>query len=978
MSLRTTSNLSAGGVSVSTSVTSDSTQHRSSITDALLCLHESNLMRCNLATPFHYLLKRPGNGDAKELSTGTDTAAAAAAAAATRGCPTSPSRHGSSKATLAQLMVSVLDRVEVRNASRAALFTAMMYVMDGKLLNTRDRAHVLESGVSGRTAAADLVSGRPFTGDVKALASVTATATNATTVVPGATSLHLGYIWMPYFRVSDAIRAFAHLWHRGDFNTMSRGRGTNNNSSDGGGVAGSGNSGGNDGPSLNGRASSSISNRALLRAIEEFTRYPHDSAAVSYTVSVFNHVTRAYEPCAYPLLRSAASASCSMAARTAEVPETNMTLSSPLRSCVGCVMHPCWLDAALQASRHPCGADVYVVTRGHPAEAEERLYVCSVLADITATAQEAAAAISPQPLSTPVEGAGSPMTFRRSQAESASVTATPLAAAKADTLKTPMAPVGVSTRPTIATAAAALLTTAGNVANASVTSPTSKPRRSLSSKPRDANTYVRSDTRDGADGVDAMTRRSLAASKQLLKRRGGEQRYRVRVHACKPVLTPHHFFSVSPEEGLAAARALLGDAAVLLDYYFHVVDGLAATWQGTGDGTASSPHRHSPALCTLHLAAVVPPALRRNTRLSSRGRQFRQRLPYLLFGEDHSAILAAATARAQAMGASPTSAVSSSSGNGGGGGGASRTVGGGVSRPSSSGAASLATALDGAADVSATPSIQVLAAAMAFFCPSAASAACTLSRRIPLALERVLLKVLPMLYLAIFLLTFGVVEADATPAAALEQVYGPWWSQMTSMPSRRRSSLSKSCSTAGVGDGEVGGGANDIGIGRSSEGSVAGSATPGVAVTGCTAGIPPPAPLEESAKLFCRRYAYLGECFHYLAFAYAELPGLCSMSWEACCMALFYLPHDASLWALLASLSERLNNTSDAKTARRVAVQLLTVEEEEEEKERARLRGGGGGGGVARADRAPETSMAPEMADRLSRSALLQHLRKQH
>jgi hypothetical protein len=815
---------------------SESGQRRGVMTDALLCLHGSNLMRRSLATTFHYLLAH------QEMT------------------------RGGGEATLAFEMESLLNNSEVRNASRAALFTAMMYVMDGKLLNTRDHAHALEGGCSANcTVEQPLRSDDKSVGgdgaDLTELGATTTTTTSAggdagaaSAGVPlaASTAVPTRYLWMPYFRVKDAVGVFAHYWSTGDFgNSSSDGKGRGLNSS-------------HSGDDSTAPHMSSVSTRALQRTLEEFTRYAHDTATVTYMVSTYNCATCTYEPYVYPLLRNAVSA-------TAEC----VGAASPhaIRSSIGCVVHPCWLDAVLQAGQHPTGADIHVVTRGHPAETEERLFVCSVLSDITATSQEAAAAFAAPRPSTPMDTTD----------------------AAADTLRVPTAPSGGSTRPTTANIAAALSTTT-NTTTTTITS---------------SHPAARSDAYANADRLDAAARRSLAASRQLLKRRGGEQRYRVRVLACEPVLTPQHFFATSPKDGLAAARALLVDAAALLDYYYRVMDELALNTR-VGVDSAALPATHTHSRGSLCLVAAVPPALRRCSRLSSRSQHSRPRLPYLFFGDDRAVILAAATARAQSMGYT--------------------TSCGAVPDPQRA---------PGTSDASISPPIEAVAAALMLFAPCAASAAPTLATRIPLALERVLLKVLPMLYLAIFLLTYGVEEGEATPGAALEQVYGLWWSHISSAPpSRSPQHVSPSRPTF----------------------TATRSPTP-----------TPLAQVEESGKAFCRRYNYLGECFHYLAFLYAELPGVRSMSWEACSMALYYLPRDPSLWALWGVLSDGFGRTHEAAAALRVAVQLLTMEDQE--------KAGRKGEGSASAPPPAKPLETPAMvaagvADQLSRSTLLQFLRE--
>lgn len=54
---------------------------------------------------------------------------------------------------------------------------------------------------------------------------------------------------------------------------------------------------------------------------------------------------------------------------------------------------------------------------------------------------------------------------------------------------------------------------------------------------------------------------------------------------------------------------------------------------------------------------------------------------------------------------------------------------------------------------------------------------------------------------------------------------------------------------------------------------------------------------EEGMNLFHHRYVYFRECFSSLAHLYAELPKLRLSGREACTMALFCLPRNASLRA---------------------------------------------------------------------------------
>ncbi|KPI85802.1 hypothetical protein ABL78_5130 [Leptomonas seymouri] len=898
---RMMSNMSTDALSLTTlatSATSESDQRRGVMADALLCIRESNIMRANLATSFHYLVHRRASMEGKADDT------CAGAPLAPDNLP--PSTSGGSAATLAQTVMSVLDRVEVRNAGRTALFTAMMYVMDSTLLSTRDRARVLNGSCSGagaeeearcdvrraagaNTSTTTTAMPTPADGGARAAASTT---TSDTASPPASTQ----YLWMPYFRVHDAVRALGCNWQSGALANSTKG-------GDSGGSSGNGRRGISSahwGASLP-RDVASVSERALRRTLEEFTRYAHDTAFVSYAVSIFNSVTRTYEPYVNPL-------------RTADTTTSKKDVPQPINSCIGCVMHPCWLDAVLRASRHPCGTDVYVVTRGHAAGAEERLFVCAALTDIAATSQEAAAAFSSMRSSAGAEveeaDTTAPPTAAEGEADgSANTTASTLKGsltAPATSYDTPAQP----TKTTAATPATGANNSKRINANAA---PISMGWRASPARKAYGNTkHVRNATHDSADGADTAARRSLEASKQLLRWCGCEQRYRVRVYSREPALAPHQFFASSPKDGLAAAHSLLVDAAVLLEFHYQVMDGLAAPLQRTSAGS-SLPYAYSTATRAPRLSAAVPPALRNSSLSIICGQHYPQRLPYLLFGEDHVAIIAAATARAQAMGCGFLSSMVASAGSPH------------VPR--------------GAADAAAPPSIEVLAAAMMFFSPFAASAANTLASRISLALERVLLKALPMLYLAIFLLTFGVDEAKATPALLLQHVYGPWWSQISSPHQQQQQAHSSSAQ----------------------EGTASSTASPVTAA--------PPAQADELETLLYRRYTYLGECFRNVSLIYSELPGMRSLSWEACSMALLYLPRDAALWALWGTLLDRLGNAKESKAVLQVAVQLLAMEDGKADRR--------AGQGLSSEPLAETPVVLEETTERLSRLVLLQYLCEQ-
>ncbi|KPA83679.1 hypothetical protein ABB37_01937 [Leptomonas pyrrhocoris] len=899
---RTTSNMSAGALSActttaaTTSVTSESVKRRGIVTDALLCLRASNLMRAELATSFHYLTHRRGKAEGTALNGKERTSSMPDGP---RASP--PTMHNRS---LASTMRSVLDRVEVRDAGRAALFAAIMYVIDGKLLSTRDHARVLEGAccrgadangakarnnelpvaVAAAAAAAAVASPTAITltGATTAEGSARGSAAEATSA-PATLPVPTRYLWMPHFRVSDAVGAFARHWHSGAFNS----RCTNSNSNSTSRRGTSSSQGASDHP----KQTSSVSYRTLWRTLDEFTHYPHYTATVSYTVSVFNSVTRAYEPYVSPV-----HAAGGAAADASDGDGVGGATTPLIRSCLGCVLQPCWLDAVLRANRCPCGTDIHVVTRGHAAEAEERLFVCSVLADITAASQEAAAAFVPPHSSTSVEGAdvGGEM--------NTPVGAT--ATAGKGRWTTPAAAPGAPTQPTN--------TTTTTTATACLTSANYHHNHADTVTPTALKTHGKS-THNGTDEAAAVALRSLAASTQLLKRRGGEQRYRVRVYAYEPALTSQSFFACSPKDGLAAAQSLLVDAAVLLGYYFRVLDGVAdpallRTGGGFIDG--SSPTMRMP-----HLSCAVPPVLRSNARLVNRSEDSRQRLLYLLFGDQGTDVLAAAMESAQAMGyTSPSSTL---------------IVGAHAHNTSAN-----------RTDTVVSPPIEVVAAAMMFVSPSAANATPTLASRVPLALERVLLKALPMLYLAICLLTFGADEVDASPAVLLERSYGPWWELISSPQQQQQEDHRPSAQAA----------------------TTRSAATPATATT-------PPAPTDEQAQLLFGRYTALGECFHHLALLYAELPGFHSQSWEACSMALFYLPRAASLWALWGELSRRLGHTKESSTALGVAVQLLTTPADETADRKA--------GQALPSGRLTEASISPEEpVDWRSRAALLRHLRE--
>ncbi|KAG5507472.1 hypothetical protein JIQ42_07770 [Leishmania sp. Namibia] len=633
----------------------------------------------------------------------------------------------------------------------------------------------------------------------------------------------------------------------------------------------------------------------LQRVLETFTQYAHEAAPVEFSLAVFDPILGAYVPYVYPLRAAAAQAARAGNAGEAASPWGASDLCV-IRGFVGCVLHPCSLDMVLQAGRHRCGTDIHVVTHGHAAETEERMFICSILNDIAdeavSASRELQAAITEEPVNaaavTASEGSGL-------TAGSGGCVAT--ASSDAASACTPVE------------ASASMVAASLSAAKQS----TGRVRRG-------------SEAYNDADAAELLARRCLAGSTQLRKGRRAEQRYRVRLHACEPLLSLGHFFAVSWKDGLAAARALLVDASALLQYYYDVLDALSAASSPAGlpSPFSSSSRSSSRRLSGLRMRATVPALLRRGAPFEVRGQRSRQRVPYVFFGEEPSALMAAAAARAQAMGAFR--------GDEGEGEGAVNAT----SAPSVVSSLKMSTAVA----ATATPPIELLAAAMMFVAPSAAARATTLATRIPLALERILLKALPKLYLAIIVLTLGVCKDEVLPVSLLEHVYGAWWRRAAATPVQGVSSAATASATPALE-------AAAAAVATATAAPITSSAapTPSVATTGRREGTAGPAgggnaEDEESVKLLYRRYVYLGECFSSLAYLCAELPGMRLMEREACTMALLYLPRNASLWALSGTLADRIGSPVEALDNMRVAVALASLEESAESSLAAKSRCG--------------------------------------
>ncbi|KAK7201460.1 hypothetical protein NESM_000209000 [Novymonas esmeraldas] len=821
-------------------------------TAALRCLRHTHLLQREFTTPFHCLCRsRPS-----------------AAATAHAGV------------TLADLMASRLGGQSAATLGRAALFTCVAQSMDAKLLCASDRARCVappapaltgngnsplrcdDDGGGGGDVGNDPVSAE----DTVLMASSTTTTATATLDAAAAHRAGAppasagGYTWVPPHTVRDAVDDYvSHLRRR-------RGTGDDGNEED--------------------------DAAALQRVLAAFTRYAHETSPVSFSLDTFDAAHGVYVPYRHPLAAAAAAAAAASSASAAVV-----------RGSIGCVLHPCWLDAVLQSDVSRVGADTLVVTRGHAAEAEERLFVCAMAHDVA----DAAQAVSRHLREATVAGAVD---------EAAS--ATSCAGRRGETESTP-APAGVS--------AGVVPSSAVHVASAAAAEGSAERARRRCSGAGDA-----------AAAAEAMARRRLGHTVELLRGRRAEQVYRVRLHTCAPLLSPTHFFVTSPKDGLAAARALMVDAAALLHYYYHCVDGISTTTTTATAAPSPSQRTATPyGLAGLQLRPAVPAVLRRHASFTARGLRSRQRLPYLLFGTSPGALMAAAAARAQAMGSRSTATWSSSPHSDS-----------GVNTPLPEPSASASLELRGGPAAPATPPpppppppVEVLAAALMLVAPSAATRATTLAARVPLALERVLLKALPKLQLAVLLLTLGVREVDAVPTATLERVHRAWWTRAaatsvdgagvsTAVPPTASVALSSpapSASPDGCGGGGGGGGEEEQQQQQQQQQQ------------------------EDRERLCYRRYTYLGECFHALACLAAELPGMRRMAREAGAMALFYAPRDPALWALWGTLADRLGSAAEARDDMRVAVALVELE--------AAMGGGGGDAAAATTSRSRRRHVPP-------------------
>ncbi|GET85933.1 hypothetical protein, unknown function [Leishmania tarentolae] len=893
-------------------------------TGALLCLARTNAMLKGLVTPLHRLPRPHFIPDPAVAAKACPTRAHVTAT-------TTPSPAACLSLSLAELMRGQLCRQRILSAGRAALCTALVLTMEAKVLGAQDRARCLPGhlpAAAGAAGGAVVVTGGsglrqrqprcPATSEASPNESegrdgntddgdgdgsvadtvlttpsstmITETAdasSGSATTVGGTTSTR--YLWMPPLPLQDLVQQF--IAHLHDYGLTEDARRATV-----------------DAVTMTSAAADAAKddadsrNSELSRVLDTFTQYAHQMASVEFSVDVFDPIQDVYVPYVHPLRAAMA--------RAPEVSDAGETASrrhaqglSIMRGCIGCVLYPCWLDLALQARRHRCGSDIHVVTQGYPAEAEERLFMCSIFNNAADEALSASHQLQ-RAMTTYSEGeAAAPA--HEDEAPSTGAADCPCATSST------------------ATNASASVEASAPVAAA----PFSASKRCTGRSCRGSETY------DNTDRAELLSRRRLSRTAQSRNGCHSLQRYRLHLHACEPLLSPRQFFAVSRREGLAAARALLADASALLQYYYEVLDTLSAT---TSPARMSSPlSASSPSLgdfSELRLRAAVPSVLRRGASFEVRGQRSRQRLPYLLFGEEPAPLMAAAAARAQAMGARCTMSCGTNCDSES----AERTS----SAPSlvtslnertaiaETAAAQSCGVLQDGSDVSwgaaATPPIELLAAALMLAAPSAAGRATTLAARVPLALDRILLKALPKLHLAILVLTLGVREDEVVPTTLLQRVYGAWWTRAAATPVQGVSSAAAAAAAEAAAASTT---AASITVSAASKGL--GFRTLRRTRVSAAAGACD-AVEEEDMRLFYHRYVYLGECFSSLAYLCAELPGLRLMGREACTMALFYLPRNAPLWALWGTLAYQLGNSSEARDNMRVAIALTTLEESAE------------------------------------------------
>jgi len=364
---------------------------------------------------------------------------------------------------------------------------------------------------------------------------------------------------------------------------------------------------------------------------------------------------------------------------------------------------------------------------------------------------------------------------------------------------------------------------------------------------------------------ESFARRRLSHSKQLVKSRRSEKRFLIHLQQCEQRHPSRLFFAQSAKEGLDAARSMLADACALLQYYYDVL----ASW-GEKDDTAPAAAASSRTLnATPLLAARVEEAMH-HPQLRRRAHASQHRLASLLLGDDAEAMMAAFAMR------------------------------------------HLPAASAGHHPVQGTPDIALVAESM--ICFSAPASYRTLDSRIPMALQRILAKALPRLYLAVLFLTLGVEEpAVAPPMTVLQQRYGAWWHSAAAAVAKKKA-------TAGDDDD-----------------ATESPRTPAVVLPVATVGdvvmqhhdgdgVALATDDEAAARRYFRRYSYLGECFSYVALIYAEMPSMIAMASEANTLALLYAPHEKSLWALRAFIRYHLADQEEVAPSLDIAA-LLAEEE---------------------------------------------------
>lgn len=519
------------------------------------------------------------------------------------------------------------------------------------------------------------------------------------------------------------------------------------------------------------------------------------------------------------------------------------------RIAIGCIQYPCWLDYALQSGQYPTPTPVHVVTRGHDTEAEEQLFACAVLRDVSTAVQAIVSSF-------------------------ASTAASFVAAESTASAESALAG-GSCTAITPATEEAG--------ASGAVAQVSQAVKMTISGTPA---------TRMNPLAEETLARRRLAACKQMAKGRRSERRFIVHVQQGERRRSSRCFYAQSAKEGLDAARVLLSDACALLQYYYDVV----ASWSHrdrTAPASAAPPSNLYPAP---RLSARVEEVMR-HPQLRRRAHAAQQHLPFLLLGEDAEALMAAfSTVSNPLVGPSSSAGADAVSCN-----------------PSSSGG---------------VPDITLVAKSMLYF--SASTARLTLATRMAMALQRILAKTLPRLYLAVLLLSLGVEERAVVPTAALQQRFAAWWRAATATEELPNATAAAMSATAGD-DPETPG--TPCSITAKSSGTPpqqSNSSSVGGGVHGASD--------EASARRCFRRYTYLGECFSYIALIFAEMPGMMNMASEAGTLALLYAPQEKSLWALRVFLRYQLADRERAKQSLDIAALLMAEEDHRAKSDAAERR----------------------------------------